>query len=108
MIQKQKTNPEIKMQNRIRINKYLSLCGLGSRRKTEEYILSGRIKINGRVNKTLHLIVDADNDTVELNNKKITPASERFYIILNKPRGYITSSIDDRGREIVMDLIPDR
>jgi pseudouridine synthase len=96
------------MQNQIRINKYLSLCGLGSRRKTEAFISSGRIKINGRINKSLHQMVDYDADTVELDNKKINPSIDHFYIILNKPRGYITSLSDDRGRDVVMDLIPER
>ena len=103
-----KKNRKIKMQNRIRINKYLSLCGLGSRRKVEDYISSGRIKINGRVNKTLHSLVDTEADAVLFDNKKISPIRERFYIILNKPRGYITSLSDDRGRAVVMDLLPDR
>ncbi len=102
----QRKNRKRRMQNRIRINKYLSMCGLGSRRKAEEYILSGRIKINGRVNRALHAAVDPAADSVLLDNKKITPSQKLFYIMMNKPRGFITAVSDDRGRDTVMDLIP--
>ena len=96
------------MKSRIRINKYLSLCGMGSRRKVEDYILSGRIKINGSVDKSLHTMVNINSDTVELDNKRLNPLDELFYIILNKPRGYITTLSDERARPIVMDLIPEK
>ena len=56
------------MNGKIRINKYLTLCGLGSRRKVEDYILKNKIKINGKVINSLSSIVDADKDRVEFNN----------------------------------------
>lgn len=96
------------MKNRIRINKYLSQCGLGSRRKVEAFILSGRISINGRVIRSLSSTVDIDVDIVELDDTRLNPIRESYYLILNKPRGYITSMSDERGRPIVMDLIPER
>ena len=96
------------MKERIRINKYLALCGLGSRRKVEEYVKSGRIKINGMICRALFTTIDCNTDTVELDNRRLVPAEEFFYLILNKPRGYITSAADHRGRPTVMDLLPER
>jgi 23S rRNA pseudouridine2605 synthase len=96
------------MGRQIRINKYLSLCGLGSRRKVEEYVLNRKIKINGKQINSLSFIVDADNDKVELNNSVLNLINKKYFIILNKPKGYITSVSDEQGRPTVMDLIPDR
>ncbi len=96
------------MKSRIRINKYLSLCGMGSRRKVEKYILSGRIKINGRISKSFSAQVDINSDTVELDNRIIVHNSDNYYLILNKPRGYITTMDDEKGRPTVMDLVPER
>ncbi|MDY6969769.1 MAG: pseudouridine synthase [Spirochaetota bacterium] len=93
---------------RVRINKYLSLCGLGSRRKVEDYILKGRIKKNNKVVNDLSTTVDIHNDVIELDKKRLLPINELFYIILNKPKGYITTIKDERGRPIVMDLIPEK
>jgi 23S rRNA pseudouridine2605 synthase len=96
------------MSRKIRINKYLSLCGLGSRRKVEEYVLHKKIKINGKQINSLSFIVDVDNDKVELNNSVLNLITKKYFIILNKPKGYITSVSDEHGRPTVMDLIPDR
>lgn len=94
------------MSNKIRINKYLSSCGLGSRRKVEEFILDSKIKINGKTVHSLSELVDTDNDIVEYNNRIISAISAKYYLILNKPKGYITTVNDERGRPTVMDLIP--
>jgi 23S rRNA pseudouridine2605 synthase len=91
----------------MRINKFLSLCGLGSRRKVEELIVSGKIKINGELVRDLSIDVDVERDCVEYGRKRISP-QEYTYLILNKPRGYITTASDDLGRQTVMDLIPPR
>jgi 23S rRNA pseudouridine2605 synthase len=91
----------------MRINKYLSLCGLGSRRKVEELIVSGKIKINGEIVRDLSIDVDVERDCVEYGRKRVSP-QEYTYLILNKPKGYITTASDDLGRQTVMDLIPPR
>ncbi|MBN2401561.1 MAG: rRNA pseudouridine synthase [Spirochaetes bacterium] len=96
------------MSKKIRINKYLTLCGLGSRRKVEEYIRNNKIKVNGELIKSLSYIVDADNDKLEFNNKTLSCIEKKYFIILNKPKGYITSLKDEHERPTVMDLIPDR
>ena len=88
----------------MRINKFLASCGLGSRRKVEEYISKGDISINGIV--SCNLAVDvAENDIVCFKGKKITMNSDKVYIMLNKPKCYITSLKDDQNRKVVVDLL---
>jgi pseudouridine synthase len=93
---------------KIRINKYLSLCGLGSRRGVEDLVLSGKIKINNRRIDNLSMYVDTESDSVYYKNKKLTPVEKFQYLILNKPKGYITTHDDELNRPKVMDLIPER
>ncbi len=90
----------------IRLNKFLTLCGVASRRKSEEYIKAGRIKLNGKVIKKLATTVNSETDILELDNKKLQPVKEFKYLMLYKPKGYITTTSDERGRAIVMDMIP--
>jgi pseudouridine synthase len=92
----------------LRLNKYLAQCGLGSRRKTEDLIKSGRIKINGIVAAKLGITIDTDADSLLLDDKPISLLEKKYYIILNKPRGYITTSSDEKGRMTVMHLIPEK
>ena len=89
----------------MRINKYLAECGLGSRRKVESLILDGLVSVNGKVITSLAFSV-GDKDEVVYNGQKLTPNKEFSYIMLHKPKGYITSTSDDRGRKTVMDLLP--
>ncbi len=92
----------------IRLNKYLSLCGLGSRRKTEELIKEGRVSINKNITTNLATVVDTDVDTVRFEGKEIAPIERKYYLMLNKPKGYITSLSDEKGRATVMDLLPEK
>lgn len=94
------------MERNTRLQKFLSECGVASRRKSEEYILQGRVKVNGRpvslgdkVNPT-HDIVTLDGERVVYDRKK-----KYTYIILNKPRGYVTTTHDEMGRKCVMELL---
>lgn len=89
----------------MRINKYLASCNLGSRRKVEELVMQGKVKINGKVVKDLAFDVSND-DVVEFEDRVITPVSDYTYIMLHKPKGYVTTTNDDKGRKIVMDLLP--
>ena len=91
----------------MRINKYLAKCNVGSRRKVEEYITSGRVKINGNIVKDLSYQVDEIKDNVEFDNKALNFFSDKIYIMLNKPKNYLVSSKDDFDRKTVFDLIPD-
>lgn len=88
----------------MRINKYLASTGVASRRKSEEFVKQGRITINGKVITDLAFDV-VKKDKVCLDGNEIT-VKEYKYIMLHKPKGYITSTSDDKGRKTVMDLLP--
>lgn len=89
----------------MRINKFLASAGLGSRRKVEEFVLDGKVKVNGIVVKNLATDVDANVDLVEFNNNAVQIAQNFEYYLLNKPKGYICTASDDRGRKNVVELI---
>lgn len=91
----------------IRLQKYLSDCGVASRRKSEEIILSGRVKVNGEVIEKLGTKIELGKDTVHVNDVLIRKNEDNIYIMLHKPEGYITSSKDQFERETVIDLITD-
>lgn len=88
-----------------RLQKYMASCGVASRRKCEEIILSGEIKVNGKLIKELGTKVDPIKDLVEYNGILITKEEKKIYIMLNKPEGYITSVKDEKGRKTVLDLV---
>ena len=88
-----------------RLQKYLANCGVASRRKCEEYILQGKVKVNGKTVTELGTKINPEKDVIELENKKIKENSENIYILLNKPIGYVTTSDDQFGRETVLDLV---
>ena len=88
----------------IRINKFLAESGISSRRKSEEFISQGRVAVNDKIILDLGHKVDTEKDEVTLDGERIRP-KKNIYIILNKPRGYITTVSDDRNRSTVLDLI---
>jgi 23S rRNA pseudouridine2605 synthase len=90
-----------------RLNKYLAQCGLGSRRSVEGMITTGRITLNGRKINQLATVVEP-GDRIELDGRPVVQLERRLYIILNKPRGYITTVNDEKNRLTVMDLIPEK
>lgn len=87
-----------------RLQKYLAECGVASRRKCEEYIVQGLVKVNGNIVTELGTKIVPGKDTIEMNGKKITK-EQKIYILLNKPVGYVTTVTDDRERKTVMDLL---
>jgi 23S rRNA pseudouridine2605 synthase len=89
---------------KIRLNRYLSECGIASRRKSEEFINEGRVQVNGKVVIDLAFFVDPGSDIIALDGEKIKQ-QKKVYFLLNKPKGYITTTSDDKGRKTVMDLI---
>ncbi len=90
----------------IRIQKYLSEAGVTSRRKAEEMILDGRIKVNGKIIRELGFKVNPEIDVVEVDGKKIDKTDkEHIYILLNKPIGYVTTVKDQFDRPTVLDLV---
>ena len=88
----------------MRINKYLAECGIASRRASEQIILDGRVKINGKIVVQLATEVK-DSDVVTLDGKKINPVEDKVYIMLHKPKGYVCTVSDELGRKTVMDLL---
>lgn len=89
----------------MRINKYIASCGVASRRKAEELILDGKVKVNGKIIEELSYKVDENKDMVEVNNVKITLDEKLVYLLLNKPEGYITTVKDQFDRPSVIDLL---
>jgi 23S rRNA pseudouridine2605 synthase len=87
----------------MRINKYLADSGIGSRRKVEEYIASGLVKVNDKVISDFATQVN-DGDVVKFKDKIVSPIESKVYIMLNKPSGYLTTVSDMYGRKTVMDL----
>ncbi len=90
----------------VRLQKYMADCGIASRRKCEDIILSGRVSVNGDVVRELGTKV-CDSDEVFVDGNKITPVTKKIYIMMNKPQGVLTSVSDDRGRTTVLDLLQD-
>ena len=88
----------------MRINKYLATCGLGSRRGVEELITKGDISVNGKVVTDLSYDISS-NDLVKYKGKIVSLVEDKVYIMLNKPKCYITSTKDEQGRKIVLDLL---
>ncbi len=90
----------------MRINKFISANSEFSRRKADELISKGLVKINGEIVKKLGTQINPSKDLIEVNNISIKPRDENIYIALNKPEGYITTRSDDKNRPTVMELIP--
>lgn len=87
-----------------RIQKILSAAGVCSRRQAEAYILAGRVTVNGVVAK-LGDSADAQSDAIAFDGKPLRSAPEKLYLMLNKPRGYVTTLSDERGRRTVAELV---
>lgn len=90
--------------NEVRLQKFMAECGVASRRKSEELIEMGKVKVNGHI---AHIgdKINPKKDLVTVRGKKINKADRMYYIMLNKPRGYVTTVSDELGRKTVMDLI---
>ena len=95
------------MEELIRLQKYIASAGICSRRKAEELITAGKVKVNGERVTELGTKVDPDNDSVEVAGEVISGSGKKYYIMLNKPAGYITTTSDTHDRQTVMDLVSD-
>ncbi len=89
-----------------RIQKILSAHGVASRRESEQLITSGRIAVNGKT-AVLGESADCDVDTITIDGVRLRRADEKTYIMLNKPRGYITTMKDEKGRRNVSEIVKD-
>lgn len=88
-----------------RLQKYLAECGIASRRKCEEYILQGKIQVNGKTITELGVKVNPEKDKITFEGKNVKQEERKVYILLNKPIGYVTTSDEQFGRDKVLDLV---
>src|SRR5262245_27632695 len=94
-----------------RLQKILAAAGVASRRKAEEIILAGRVRVNGAVVTELGTKADPAADKIAVDGKPLAAPQKHLYFLLNKPKGYVTTVSDPEGRPTVMDLlgeIPER
>ncbi len=91
----------------MRLQKYIALCGVASRRAAERLIESGRVTVNGDLVDYMGCEVDENADEVTVDGKVIRPEKRLYYIALNKPKNYVTTVSDDLGRPTVMELVGD-
>lgn len=87
-----------------RLQKLISSAGLASRRAAEELIKQGKVKVNGET-AALGMSADPDTDVVTVNGRRLRIVENRVYIMLNKPRGYVTTLSDEKGRKTVAELV---
>jgi len=88
-----------------RLQKLLASAGIGSRRRCEELILQGIVRVNGQIVDKLPAFVDPETDTITVGGRRIEP-EKKVYFLLNKPKGVICTSSDSLGRKKAIDLIP--
>jgi 23S rRNA pseudouridine2605 synthase len=88
-----------------RLQKVLAAAGVASRRASEELISAGRVQVNGQTVRELGTRVDAEQDTILVDGKPVQPAARRFYVLLHKPVGVISTADDPQGRPTVVDLV---
>ena len=91
----------------IRLQKYLALCGVASRRASEKMIQEGRVAVNGSVITEMGVQVDETRDTVTVDGEVVRPEEEKHYIAYHKPLGEVTTVSDPEGRATVMDKFRD-
>src|SRR3954449_7837859 len=92
-----------------RLQKLISAAGIASRRHAEEMIAAGQVTVNGKVVTELGTKADPERDHIKVRGRLINPllkAREKVYVLLNKPRGYLTSLADPEGRPLVSELVP--
>lgn len=92
--------------NKIRLQKHLSACGIASRRKAEELIEAGKVRVNGRI-ASIGDKVDPKRDKITVSGKNVVAVTQKVYIMLHKPRGYVTTMRDEFERKTVADLVKD-
>lgn len=91
---------------KIRLNKYLALAGVASRREADRMISEGRVSVNGETVATLGARVDGDEDRIEVDGKSVRRTKSAVYLMLNKPPGYLVTVKDPLQRPTIMSLLP--
>lgn len=90
--------------NRVRLNKFLANAGICSRREADELIRQGLVEVNGAITTEMGVRIDPDKDTVKYGGS-IVKGEKKVYVLLNKPKGYITTTKDEKARKNVMELV---
>lgn len=93
------------MEETERLQKYLANNGIASRRKAEEYILQGKVKVNGKVVTELGTKINPNKDVIEFQNRKVELKTKNIYVLLNKPINYVTTVSDQFNRNTVIELV---
>jgi 23S rRNA pseudouridine2605 synthase len=91
--------------NEMRLQRWLSICEVASRRAAEQLVLEGRVEVNGKVVTQLGTKVDPDRDEVKVDGERVKPAARKFYVALHKPRGVVCTDDDPAGRPRAVDLV---
>lgn len=91
---------------KLRLNKFLALAGIASRRGADRLIAQGRVSINGEIVENLGVQVDEDKDKVFVDGKRVKPKKRQIYLMLNKPPGYLVTAQDPFQRPTIMELLP--
>ena len=91
----------------IRINKYLAMCNICSRRQAEELIKNSKVKINGSIETDLARLIDTKKASIEVEGKSVEIKTKNIYIVMNKPKNYIVTKKDEFNRKTVFSLLPD-
>lgn len=100
--------PEVSDQDGVRLQKVLAAAGIASRRASEILIAQGRVEVNGQVVSEQGLRVDPARDEIRVDGSRIPPARNHRYLVLNKPRGVISTLADPEGRVTLSEYLPGR
>jgi len=90
----------------VRLHKFLALCGVASRRAAEDLVAAGRVTVNGYVVSNVRRGIDPEDDDIRVDGARVEP-EPKVYIVLNKPKGYLTTMSDPHGRKTVSELVAD-
>lgn len=91
----------------VRLQKYIAMCGIASRRAAEEMINRGEVKVNGQIVREQGVKVEIGADKVAVSGREVRPVHKKYYIMLNKPAGYVSTVHDQFERPTVLDLLQD-
>ena len=95
----------VRLPDTVRINRYLSLCGVASRRAAEELVVGGHVTVNGKPVTSLATKINPERDRVTVRGKTIHPVRKYRYLVMNKPRDAISTARDEKGRRTVLSLV---
>jgi 16S rRNA U516 pseudouridylate synthase RsuA-like enzyme len=90
----------------VRLNKYIAQSGTSSRREADRLISDGKVRVNGRIVRTLGQKINSDKDVVEVGGRTIQLPEDKVYLMLHKPSGCLVTRKDPYHRPTVMDLVP--